>query len=280
MSRPSRGGVTLLRTLPHSSPIHRLWAGTKLLSVGLLAVGLSLEPTWAGIGLVAAVVVLVGFLARVPLSAVPRPPLWFWGVILFGAVLMVRAGGSPYVHTGRVTVGLGGVEGYAQFFCLGVDLFLASALVGWTTPLADVAPALARLGRPLAWLRLPVEEWAVAVALCARCLPLLIDELRTLAAARRLREHPDRPSGAPQGDKEVPLHSKAVNALLEVGELLIAVLAVSLRRAGEMGEAIVARGGAHFEPAPATLRWSDRVTVLAAVVITATTIAIPFVVGS
>ena len=66
-------------------------------------------------------------------------------------------------------------------------LVVSAALVGWTTQLGAVAPALARLARPLRVLRLPVDEWIVAIALALRCLPLLIDEMRTLAAARRLR---------------------------------------------------------------------------------------------
>jgi energy-coupling factor transport system permease protein len=88
------------------------------------------------------------------------------------------------------------------------------------------------LGSPLRWFGLPVDEWAAAVALSIRCLPLLIDEVRTLAAARRLR----------------PTTRQATEPrmrwlLRESQDLLFTSLAVSLRRATELGEAIEARGG-------------------------------------
>ncbi len=84
---------------------------------------------------------------------------------------------------------------------LAVVLVTSGALIGWTTPLGEVAPALSRLGRPLRWLRLPVDEWVIAIALAIRCLPLLIDEIRILGAARRLRAHDDGEAREPaRGD--------------------------------------------------------------------------------
>ena len=73
---------------------------------------------------------------------------------------------------------------------LAAVLVISAAVVGWTTPLGAIAPALARLARPFRALRLPVDEWIVAIAVALRCLPLLVDEMRTLAAARRLRHRP------------------------------------------------------------------------------------------
>lgn len=276
MSRPARGGVTLLRTLPHPSPVHRLWAGTKLLAIAGLGVSLSLEPSWAGIGLVAATVLAAAVAARVPLGAVPRPPRWFWVVMAIGAVFTLRSGGSPFLHLGRSRIGLGGLDSFARFTALGVSLLGASAVVGWTTPLAEVAPALARLGRPFRRLRLPVEEWAVTVALCVRCLPLLFDELRTLLAARQLRAH----ESTARQPRTPGVRRHLTGALTEGGELLVAALAVSLRRAGEMSEAIVARGGARFDPVPARLRWCDWLVLVIVVVVGAVVIALPSLTGT
>ena len=77
----------------------------------------------------------------------------------------------------------GGLDDWTRIVALALTVFIAAALMSWTTPLAEVAPALARLGTPLRWLRLPIDEWAATVALSIRCLPLLIEEVRTLAAA-------------------------------------------------------------------------------------------------
>ena len=63
----------------------------------------------------------------------------------------------------------------------------ACMLVSWTTNTADIAPALAKLGRPLKFFRLPVDDWAATTALALRSFPLLVDEFRVLFAARKLR---------------------------------------------------------------------------------------------
>jgi energy-coupling factor transport system permease protein len=88
---------------------------------------------------------------------------------------------------------------------------------------------LSVLFRPLAWLRLPVDTWAAGTALSLRCLPTLIDEMRTLLAARRLRP--------------APAHRSLRQRFAEPHDLLVASLVVSLRRAGDVGRAIEARGG-------------------------------------
>jgi energy-coupling factor transport system permease protein len=98
----------------------------------------------------------------------------------------------------------------------------------------------------------PVDEWAVAVALSVRSLPLLVDELRTLVAARRLRPAPPRPG-----------RSTLQQWLDEPVDLMVAALAVSMRRAGELAEAISARGGTGLIAARVSRpRWADLVAVM------------------
>ncbi len=223
--------VVLLRQIPGDSVIHRLWAGTKLVAVVAYGVILSLVPSWPGIAIGAVLLLASSRLAGIPRGAVPRPPRWFWAVMALGALATLASGGRPEVPVGSARVGLGDLELYLRFACLSAVLLGASALVGWTTALGDVAPAVARLGAPLRRLRLPVDEWAVTVALCIRSLPLLVDEMRVLVAARRLRPRP-------------PGHRWNLDTVVDEGiDLMTAVLAASIRRANEMGEAISARGG-------------------------------------
>lgn len=212
--------------------MHRLWAGTKLVAVGALSFTLSFWPSWPALAVVAGAVAGMAALARIPLGAWPRFGRWFWAVVVVGALLTLSAGGSPTVGFAGVHVGLGAIDEYARFTAFSFVLLGASLLVGWTTPAADLAPAVATLGAPLRWIRVPVDEWAVTVALCVRSLPLLVDEIRTLIAARRLRP-PFRPrEGRTTG-----------RWLDEPVDLLTAAIVVALRRAGEMAEAISARGG-------------------------------------
>ena len=138
-------------------------------------------------------------------------------------------GGQPDVHLGSLRVGLGGLGNFMRFSMVGVDVLASAALLGWTTPLADLSPALGRLLGPLRHLRVPVDELVGAIALSIRCLPLLLEEARVLRAARRARRPANPRSFRELGDESV--------------EVVFGALANAIRRAREIAEAIEARGG-------------------------------------
>jgi energy-coupling factor transporter transmembrane protein EcfT len=233
--------LVILRLLPGTSSLHRLWAGTKLLIVMLLAVLVSVQPTWATLLAVAVVIGAGLVVARVPLGAFPRLPRWFWVLFAVGGLLTLRSGTPPVERVGGLELSLGGLEEWALFAALGIVLIVAALLVAWTTPLGEVAPALARLVAPLRWLRLPVDEWVVAVGLAIRCFPLLLDEIRTLVAVRRLRRRP-----APVS--RVSLRRAFAHTAREGRDLLTTAIVVALRRARDLAEAIEARGGVAWTP--------------------------------
>lgn len=206
--------TVLLRRVPVASPVHRLWAGTKMIGAFLISVLLMFLPTWPILGIVVGFLIVIGLVARLPLGTLPRLPWWFWGLIGVGALINVPVGGSAVLR-------------YMQTAVFGLVLVAASFLIAWTTPMSDIAPALAKLGAPLRKLRVPVDELAVVVALTLRGLPLLLEEIRILRAVRKLRPKPD-------------LLHRTTDPVIDI---LTAAMAVSTRRAGELGEAITARGG-------------------------------------
>jgi len=123
-------------------------------------------------------------------------------------------------------------------------------MVSWTTNVADVAPAIAKLGRPLTVFRVPVDDWAVATALALRAFPMLIDEFRVLYAARKLRPKPLLP----------PRRFRFRRYAFELVDLLAAAVTAALRRGDEMGDAITARGGAgQISAQPSRPKWPDAV---------------------
>ena len=213
--RGSALSTVVLRRVPGDSVVHRLWAGTKLLTIVVISLVLMITPSWPVLAVTAAFLLVIVVIARIPPSAAPRLPWWFWA-LMFGVGLF------------NIPVGASAVLRYMQVLVFGLLLLGASFLVAWTTTLGEIAPAIASLAAPLRRLRLPVDEWAVAIALSLRSLPLLLDEMRILRAGRRLR-----PSGS-------GAHGARDNTLTD---LITAVMAVALRRAGELGEAITARGG-------------------------------------
>jgi energy-coupling factor transport system permease protein len=170
---------------------------------------------------------------------------------LIGSLLALAAGRPPTLALGPIHIGLGSLATFLRAVAFGVVLLGSSAVVAWTTPLADLAPAVSRMGAPFRKIRVPVDELALTIALCVRCLPLLIEEMRTLLAARRLRPpgyaHSLRGDSSAADDTPTRRASKlrlAVQRVLaEPADLLTSALATSMRRAGELGEAITARGG-------------------------------------
>ncbi|QNI12697.1 energy-coupling factor transporter transmembrane component T family protein [Mycobacterium kubicae] len=245
--RPGRP-VVLLVPVPGKSAIHDLWAGTKLLIVFGISVLLTFYPGWIALGLVAALVLTAARIAHIPRGALPSVPRWLWIVLALGFITAALAGGDPMVRVGAVEVGLGGTLYFLRITTLSIVLLGLGAMVSWTTNVAELGPAVAALGRPLRILRIPVDEWAVALALALRAFPMLIDEFQVLSAARRLRP------------KHIPRSRKARRQrhARELIDLLAAAMTVTLRRADEMGDAITARGGTgQLSANPARPRLSD-----------------------
>ena len=153
--------------------------------------------------------------------------------MFLGGLTATFAGGSPVVDLGSVEVGLGGLFNFLRITALSIVLLGLGAMVSWTTNVAEIAPAVAKLGRPLRPLRVPVDDWAVALALALRAFPMLIDEFRILYAARSLRP------------RQVLTTRRARRRrwAVELVDLIAAAVIVALRRADEMGDAITARGG-------------------------------------
>jgi energy-coupling factor transport system permease protein len=175
-------------------------------------------------------------------------PRWLWFLLLLGAVTASFAGGSPHFTVASVDLGLGGLLKFLQITALSIVLLGLGGLVSWTTNVAEVAPAVAKIGSPLRLLRLPVDDYAVALALALRAFPMLIDEFRVLFAARKLR--PREPA--------TTARERQRRMSREIIDLLAAAVTVALRRADEMGDAITARGGAgQISALPSRPKWAD-----------------------
>ncbi|MGV0835245.1 CbiQ family ECF transporter T component [Mycolicibacterium thermoresistibile] len=265
-----RKPLVLLRPVPGRTIVHDLWAGTKLLLVAAIGILLTFYPGWVPISAVAVLIVLAVRLARIPRGALPSIPRWLWLLLLLGAVTAAFAGGSPFITVGSAEFGLGGLLNFLRITALSIVLLGLGALISWTTNVAEIAPAVATLGRPLRLLRIPIDDWAVALALALRAFPMLIDEFRTLYAARRMRP------------KRVPPSRRGRHRQWwsDVIDLLAAAIAAALRRADEMGDAITARGGAgQFSALTSRPRWSDAVAATIVILICGSALALELTVA-
>lgn len=260
--------VVLLRPVPGTSAVHELWAGTKLVVVCGISVLLTFYPGWIAIGLVTALLLTAARVARIPRGALPSVPRWLWILMAIGGITAAFAGGSPVVELAGVPVGFGGLLNFLRITTLSIVLLGLGAMVSWTTNIAEIAPAVATLGRPLRWLRIPIDEWAVALALALRAFPMLIDEFRVLYAARRLRPRP----------VALTRRARRKRRARELIDLIAAAITVTLRRADEMGDAITARGGTgQISAVPSRTKLADwlALSLTAAVCIAAIALEVP-----
>ena len=158
-----RRPVVLLRPIPGTSVIHELWAGTKLIAVFVISLLLAFYPGWIAIGLSALLVAVAVRLARIPRGALPSVPRWLWLLLLLGMFTAALGDGEPVLHLWSLDFEAGGLLKFLRFTALSIVLLALGAMVSWTTNVADVAPAVSTLGRPLKWVRVPVDDWAVAL---------------------------------------------------------------------------------------------------------------------
>ena len=265
MTAPQRQprSVVLLRPVPGRTAIHELWAGTKLLVVAVIGVLLTLYPGWIPIALVGAFVLVTAKIAHIPRGVLPSVPRWLWFLLFLGALTASFAGGSPHLTVASVDFGLGGLLKFLQITVLSIVLLGLGGLVSWTTNVAEIAPAVSKIGRPLRVLRLPIDDYAVALALALRAFPMLIDEFRVLFAARKLRPR----------DPATTAKERHRRLNREIVDLLAAAVTVALRRADEMGDAITARGGAgQISALPSRPKWADAVAFAAVLVLCAVSV--------
>lgn len=264
-AKRQRRPVVLLRPVPGTSVIHQMWAGTKLIIVAAIGVLLTFYPGWVPILAVALLVIVAARIAHIPRGALPSIPGWLWFMLFLGGLTATFSGKAPIVDFGSIEVGFGGLLNFLRITALSIVLLGLGAMVSWTTNVAEIAPSIAKLGRPLRALRIPVDDWSVAIALALRAFPMLIDEFTTLYAARRLRpkQHLDS------------RRARRKRWLVEVVDLLAATITVALRRADEMGDAITARGGAgQIAAAPAGPKARDWITLAIIVVVCGAALAV------
>ena len=187
-----------------TSVLHRLPAGSKLLWMLLILIGLLwLDQPWE-LGAAALVVAGLFALARIParlIWAQLRPLRWFLLVIAVAQVVL--AGWST-----------------AVMVCGSLLLSLAVAsLVTLTTRVSAMLDVCQRLLRPLARFGLDPDRIGLVLALTIRCIPMLSGIVEEVGQARKAR-----------------------GLGFSIVALVVPAVVRSLRSADALGEALVARG--------------------------------------
>ena len=228
-----------MRTLPGTSPAHRLWAGTKIGMLLAVAVVPVVDPSWPALGGSALVLAAWARAGRVPRGAWPRPPAWL--LVWAGAGIALAALGNqrPLVSVLGFTVSLGGLNQAALFFGIALVSLVAATILVWTTPVSAIPPLLRRLTGWAAAVRLPLANCCAAIALGLRMAPMLLDDSRTILhlVGQRRRSGPRRRES----------WRERLRRFTRGASLACANAA---GRAAETADAVAARGGIGFVAGP------------------------------
>jgi biotin transport system permease protein len=201
--------VTIALYVPVASPLHRLPAGVKLLSLAALAVLLFARPTLAvaGAALVGTLAVGLG-VARLPVAVLARQA---WALRWFLLALLVVHALTTDLASGAHTV------------LRLLTLVLAAAVVTATTRVTEMVAVVEWLCAPLRLVGGRPQRVGLLIAMALRFIPVLIERADRIRAAQAAR------GGAPRG----------VRALrTTVAPLLVQLL----QMAHDVSEALDARG--------------------------------------
>jgi energy-coupling factor transporter ATP-binding protein EcfA2 len=222
----------IMRTLPGTSPAHRLWAGTKigvLLAVAAVPV---ISPSWPALGASALVLVAWAVAGRVPRGAWPRPPAWLLVWACAGLALAALGRQPPQVSLLGFTASLGGLSQAALFLGITLVSLVGATILVWTTSVSAISPLLRRFIRWGTAVGLPVANGSAAIALGLRMAPLLLDDSRTILHLVGQRRR-SAPSGRESWRRRLSWFTHGV-AL---------ACANTAGRAAETADALAARGG-------------------------------------
>ncbi len=191
----------LTLTSPYKTPLHRLPAGAKLLTLIVVStVVFSISNPWmlAGVLAVTAALYLTGGVGLLGYGLRLLWPLWPF-VALIAAWHLWR--GTPDI----------GVIALLRMF---IAVMMAN-LVTMTTRLDAMIALITRVAGPLAWVGLPPQRLALAIALVIRFIPDMLQSMDRLALAWRARSY-----RRPRHRLLAPLTLSAIDTADHVAEAL------------------------------------------------------------
>lgn len=183
------GNALFGRYWPADSAVHKLDPRTKVLGTLFVVVAIFCAGNAAGLALVAAFLVAVVLVARIPLAQALRSiaPLLFIVVLTGLFNLLFVQGGQVYVDWGWLRISEEGAMLAAFISARLLLLLLAGSLLTLTTTSMDVTEAIERLLQPLARIGVPTHEFAFVMGTALRFLPQFAEEFRQIRIAQVAR---------------------------------------------------------------------------------------------
>ena len=180
--------ITLGQYFPADSVIHRLDPRVKILSLIAYIVLIFCTFNFISLALMAAVVLLIVLLSKVPLKMYLKSLKVIIVIVVITSMLNLLYGsGEPIFQWGLIKVTWEGIKN-AIFVCVRIIcLILFSSVLTFTTSPTDLTDALERLMKPLTIFHVKVHEIAMMMTIALRFVPTLLEETDKSMAAQKAR---------------------------------------------------------------------------------------------
>lgn len=223
------GSAVIGQYFPGSSPIHELDPRAKIIAAFAYAVALFFIDDYAGLGLMAAVLLLAILVAAIPPVWLYRAikPILFLAAFTFLFQLFLR-GGDNWASIGPLNLYADGARRGAFLAARLVLLVLSSAVLTFTTAPVLLTDGLSRMISPLNRLRLPAYELSLMMSIALRFIPTLLMELDRIIKAQKAR-------GAQPGRGGLSRRARSMMPIL------IPLFVLSFRHADELALAMESR---------------------------------------
>lgn len=243
-----RSAIPFGQYVPRDSALHRLDPRTKILAVGVLSVALFATGSFAGLGALAAALVGLLMVGRIPLGFATRGlrPLAFLLslTVVLNAFFTGGEGTTPVVTLGPLVATAEGLRAGAVAAGRLLLLVGLASLLTFTTSSVELADGIEWLLRPLRRVGVPGHELAMMTTIALRFVPTLLEETERILKAQAAR-------GAEFGEGHL---LRRAQALVPV---MVPLLLSAFRRSEELALAMEAR--CYMAGAPRTrmreLRW-------------------------
>ena len=215
---------------PTGSVVHRMDPRMKLLLTIMFVVAIFFVNTYFGFMLMAAVLILIILIAKLPMLSVLKSVRAIIFIVIFAAVInlfMIRNGEVLWSWK-ALQITDQGVHTTIKMTLRLVLLISGASLLTLTTTPVEIADGTESLIKPLALIKVPVHDIAMIMSIALRFIPTLFEETQKIISAQKAR-------GASFDTGGLIARAKA---LLPV---LIPLFVNSFRRADELAFAMDAR---------------------------------------
>lgn len=236
--------------IPGSSPVHRLDARVKLLSLIALLIAIVSVDTLIGYAVIAATTVFViglsGLALKTAVGSAYRMYLFFILVLLMNTCFFSAE--DPWFSFWLIHPSHGGmVQGLIVVFRVFMVLVLSNILTCTTQPM-EMTNALESLMSPLRFVKIPTDQIAIIISVAIQFIPTLFEEADMIRKAQTAR-------GATFDSPKLSEKAAAVMPLA------IPIFLGAFKRADELSLAMEARGYTgvriHTNRKKACLRFGD-----------------------